>query len=168
MILRYQALSQCPSVFKAVVGMTVAEFNGLAAGMGPRLEEADRARAERADRKRAPGGGHPFNLSPRDQVLMTVVRLHNGLTHEVVGYLFGVSKATASRTVARVQPLLESAEARPARPGPGLGGLGSRGPRGPRFLDGCGSPAAAGVDRVDDEGPELLHMNPTWPRAGRR
>jgi DDE superfamily endonuclease/Helix-turn-helix of DDE superfamily endonuclease len=53
--------------------------------------------------------GHPFTLQVRDQILLAVLWLRIYPTNEVLGYLFGVSDSTVSRTIARVVPLLEQA-----------------------------------------------------------
>lgn len=54
-------------------------------------------------------GGHPYELSRRDQILLAVVWLRQYPIHEVLGYLFGVSDSTVSRVIRRVLPLLEQA-----------------------------------------------------------
>lgn len=92
-----------------MTGLTVAEFETLQAEVLPRFGEAEQQRLSRADRKRAIGGGRQFELSPRDQILMTVVWLRQYPTHGVLGYLFGVSDSTPSRYLKRVLPLLEAA-----------------------------------------------------------
>lgn len=92
-----------------MTGLTVAEFESLEAEVLPRFGEAEQARLSRADRKRAIGGGRQFEMSARDQILMTVVWLRQYPTHEVLGYLFGVSDSTPSRYLKRVLPLLEAA-----------------------------------------------------------
>ena len=55
------------------------------------------------------GGGHPFRLSSRDQLLLTVVWLRQYPTYEALGYFFGVSDTTAGRALKRVLPVLEAA-----------------------------------------------------------
>jgi hypothetical protein len=64
---------------------------------------------DRPRRERSHGGGHPFDLEHRDQLLLTVVWLRHYPILAVLGYLFGVSKSTASRIVPRVLPVLEQA-----------------------------------------------------------
>jgi hypothetical protein len=109
MIMRYEPLRNAPQVFKAMTGMTVAQFEALVARVQPLLVEAERARLSRDGRVRAIGAGHPFELSPADQILLTVVRLRHSLTHEVLAYFFGVSKPTAARAISRILPVLEDA-----------------------------------------------------------
>jgi hypothetical protein len=132
-----------------MAGMQVAEFDAIVDDVRPRMEEADRVRLGYAGRKRAPGGGHPYGLSHRDRVLLTVVWLRQRMTYDVLGYLFGVSKTTASRTVARVLPLLEPGPPGRQRPPPCGGGFGDRGLGASGPWRGGGSPRLAS-DSGDD------------------
>ena len=109
MIMRYEHLSQHPTVFKAVTGLSVKEFDKLTEDVLPKYAEAEETRLSRPDRKRAIGAGHPFTLKARDQILLTVVWLRVYPVHEVLGYLFGVSDSAVSRIIRRVVPALEQA-----------------------------------------------------------
>ena len=109
MILRYGQLGGSPAVFKAMTGLTIAEFDALLVDLLPRYHAAEQARRSRPTRQRAIGGGHHFHLPPRDQFLLVLVWLRQYPTHEVLGYLFGVSDSTVSRLVARRLPLLADA-----------------------------------------------------------
>lgn len=108
-MLRYAALSAHPRVFKSMTGLHVADFDALVEDVLPAVRRADHARRSQRQRHRAVGGGHPFELSGRDQILLTVVWLRQYPIHEVLGYLFGVSDSTVSRVIQRVLPLLEQA-----------------------------------------------------------
>jgi len=107
MILQYQHLSQHTGVFQSMTGLRVSEFNALYLDMQGYYVEAEWARLERPTRQREIGAGHPFTLSPRDQILLTVVWLRVYPTYEVLGYLFGISDTTTGRVVARILPMLE-------------------------------------------------------------
>jgi len=109
MILRYEHLAARPRIFAAMTGLSPALFDDLAAELAPRVAAARRAHRDRPGRTRAPGGGPAFELGPVDALLLTVAWLRHYPTCEVLGYLFGVSKATASRTIASALPLLEAA-----------------------------------------------------------
>jgi transposase len=109
MIMRYQHLSQHPSVFLSVTGLRVKEFDQLVDDVLPEYVQAEAKRLERANRQRAIGGGLSPELKARDQILLTVVWLRVYPTNEVLGYLFGVSDTTVSRYVQRVLPVLEQA-----------------------------------------------------------
>jgi len=108
-MLRYTALSAHPRVFLSMTGLHVADFDALVAAVLPALRRADHARRSQRPRQRAVGGGHPYELSGRDQILLTVVWLRQYPIHEVLAYLFGVSDSTVSRVIHRVLPLLEQA-----------------------------------------------------------
>lgn len=120
MILRYRNLSRYPTIFRALTGLSVPEFEALLDEAMPRMGIAEQVRLSRVGRKREIGGGHPFELKGRDQILLTVVWLRKYPTHEVLGFLFGVSDSTAGRYIKRVLPLLEAIgrdEMRMPRPG---------------------------------------------------
>jgi hypothetical protein len=109
MIMRYQYLNRYPQVFAKMTGLRLDEFEELLTDVQPRFGEAEMARLDRPGRQRALGGGRSSELDGRDQVLLTVIWLRQYPTHEVLGYLFGVSDSTVSRVIARVLPLLEQA-----------------------------------------------------------
>jgi hypothetical protein len=109
MILRYAQLVARPKVFTSMTGLAPATFDEIAAELAPRLTAARSARRDRPGRRRAPGAGHPFELHPRDALLLTIVWLRHYPTCEVLGYLFGASAATASRMIREALPLLEAA-----------------------------------------------------------
>ncbi len=112
MILRYTNLQRYPRVFLAVTGLKLPEFASLLNDVLPLYAEAEQkrhlkqCRLPQAERQRAPGGGHPFTLAVRDQLLLTLVWLRIYPTHEVLGFLFGVSDSTVSRLVHRWLPLV--------------------------------------------------------------
>ncbi len=109
MILRYTYLHRRPALFKAMTGLLLAEFNDLAWALLPQIAEAPGAHPRQQKRRRAVGGGHPYALCSRDQLLLTVVWLRQYPTYEALGYFFGVSDTTAGRAITRVLPLLEQA-----------------------------------------------------------
>ncbi len=109
MMLQYHRLRRHPAVFRAMTGLSVAQFDALYAEFLPRFLAAEGRRLSRPDRRRAIGGGHPFGLGERDQLLLTVVWLRRYPINAVLGYLFGVEETTALRTVRRVLPILEAA-----------------------------------------------------------
>ena len=109
MILQYTHLHRRPALFKAMTGLLLAEFNALAGDLLPQIAEAPGAHPRQQRRQRAVGGGHPYALSSRDQLLLTVVWLRQYPTYEALGYFFGVSDTTAGRAIKRVLPLLEQA-----------------------------------------------------------
>jgi len=109
MLMRYEYLSEHPTVFRSMTGLSVSEFDQMAVEVAPYHEATERERLARPDRLRAPGAGHPFELDYRDALLLTMIWLRQYPIGEVLGYFFGVSEPTARRTVTRVLPALEAA-----------------------------------------------------------
>ena len=134
MIVSEGRLREAPGVFRAMTGVTVEEFDALARELVPTVAEAVTAAQDHRrgrQRRRAAGGGHPFALSFRAQLLLTVVWLRQYPTAPVLGYLFGISHPTVLRTIARVLPILERAGRDTMR----LPGHGERGRRSRRTLN---------------------------------
>jgi hypothetical protein len=73
--MRYLYLSEYANVFRAMTGLHLGEFDELVQAVQPKDAEAERARLNRAGRKGDSGAGHPFALTDRDQILLTVVWL---------------------------------------------------------------------------------------------
>jgi hypothetical protein len=109
MIMRYHALIRHPVVFLKMTGLHVPEFDDLVRDVLPAFLAAEEQRLQRPDRQREVGGGRSAELDGRNQLLLTVVWLRQYPTHEVLGYLFGVSDSTVSRVINRLLPLLEQA-----------------------------------------------------------
>lgn len=110
MIFHYQRLKKNPTVFQAVTGLTIKEFNEYTSPLLVTLAEKERRRLEkREDRQRDVGGGRNHDLSWRNQFLLTLVWLRLYPTCEVLGYFFDVSDSTAHRVVKRCLPILEEA-----------------------------------------------------------
>ena len=108
MICRYDYLHRYSTVFLKMTGLRLHEFDKLLTDMLPRIVEAERARLQRADRRRAIGAGRHHDLTRTNQLLLTIIWLRHYPTNEVLGFLFGVSDSTVSRIIARILPLLEA------------------------------------------------------------
>ena len=106
---RYAHLRRHPAACRARTGLPVPRCDGLWVDVAPRLMAAERKRLSRANRQRRMGAGHPFALTAREQVLSTVIWLRRYPIYDVLGLLFGISQATAVRTIPRVLPILEAA-----------------------------------------------------------
>lgn len=107
--MRYSYLNAYPNVFLKMTGLRVSEFDRLVEDIMPFLSVAEIQRLSRPDRQRELGGGRNAALAGRDQVLVTVTWLRVYPTHDVLGYLFGVSAITVGRIIQRVLPILEQA-----------------------------------------------------------
>jgi hypothetical protein len=109
MMMRYRYLKQHTTVFLKMTGLRLTEFDALIDDILPQFVQAEYERLQRPDRQRDIGGGRQSKLDERDQILLTIVWLRTYPTHEVLGYLFGVSDSTVSRLIQRVLPILEQA-----------------------------------------------------------
>lgn len=107
MLLNQSYLRSFPKVFRALTGLDISEFDDLVRDILPRWEKAEHRRLTRRNRMRAIGGGPHFELSVTDQLLLTVIWLRRYPTHEVLGFLFGISDTTSGRYVRHMLPLLE-------------------------------------------------------------
>ena len=109
MIGRSAWLTRHPAVFRAMTGSSVAEYRQTVEELAAPYAVAEQQRLARPARRRAIGGGRRFTLSLADQILLTIIWLRQYPTFPVLGYLFGLDDRPASRTVARLLPLLEAA-----------------------------------------------------------
>jgi hypothetical protein len=107
--MRYEHLKHHPNVLLKMTGLRIGEFDTLVDDLLPQWVQTESERLSRPDRQREIGGGRAPELGGRDQLLLTVVWLRVYPTHEVLGYLFGVSDSTVSRIIQRVLPVLEQA-----------------------------------------------------------
>jgi DDE superfamily endonuclease/Helix-turn-helix of DDE superfamily endonuclease len=107
MIAQYGHLHRHPSVFRAMTGLTLVEFDLLLGKLAPNYQAQELQRHSRPERQRAIGAGRDFVLDLRDQLLVTLVWLRRYPTHVVLAWLFGVSDSTTVRIVGRILPLLE-------------------------------------------------------------
>src|SRR3954447_2103065 len=136
-MMTYQSLVRQPSAFRALTGLTLAEFRHLL----PAFEAAfDRAHpAERTasgrPRQRWPGGGRRSGVpTTADKLLFVLVYLKTYPLQAMLGQLFGISTTRANYWLHQLLPLLRSAlddlGALPEREGAELG----QRPAGPRPL----------------------------------
>jgi len=107
-MLTYEMASAKPGGFRSITGMSVEEFKALLAQVQPRYEAIVKAQIERADRRRAPGGGVKSRYDVRERLLMTMVWLRLYVTCDAVGIFFGVNKGTVSRMTRPILLILQA------------------------------------------------------------
>jgi hypothetical protein len=107
--MRYEHLKRHQTVFLKMTGLRIGEFDTLVEELLPEFVESEYERLSRSDRQREMGGGRNAALEGQDQLLLCIVWLRVYPTHEVLGYLFGVSDSTVSRIIPRVLLILEQA-----------------------------------------------------------
>ena len=100
-------------MLRSLTGLRPAEFEQLVEDVTPMFVASEQKRLllkrPLEQRKRDIGGGHPFSLPMREQILLTVVWLRQYPTYEVLGFLFGVTHSTVSRLLTRTLPILSKA-----------------------------------------------------------
>jgi len=99
-------LKKSPCSFRALAGLTPDKFDALPAELAPRYEQAEARRLGRPGRARKPGAGRKFRLDLGDRLLMLLVCYRTYVTHQFLGFLFGVDDATVGRNINPLQPLL--------------------------------------------------------------
>ena len=104
-----KSLEKNPALIKAFTGMAADEFWELIKKMEQQQPEYERQRRERAERKRAIGGGRHYDqtLIIRAVSVLTYLRLH--ISQEAVALMFGVTQPDISRDIRRLLPLLKQA-----------------------------------------------------------
>ncbi|MGY5060951.1 transposase family protein [Streptomyces sp. 900105755] len=91
---------------RRITGLTADVIAELVAEIGPLWHERHQARLASRQRKRAVGAGAKPRLVFVDRLLATLVHLRHGTTHDVLACWFGVDRATITRAVGEVRPLL--------------------------------------------------------------
>ncbi|MFE7244677.1 transposase family protein [Streptomyces sp. NPDC057580] len=102
-------------------GLARQHLGELIEELAPRWEarcESGRHQRRRGNRRRQAGAGPRCELVFTDRVLITLVHLRTGLTHDALAVLYEVGSSTIGRAVGEIRPLLaERGFAVPDRPG---------------------------------------------------
>jgi hypothetical protein len=101
-----ESLRQYPEIVKAFTGIPSESFWEMIRAMNEQGEAYERERHERAERKRAVGGGRHYDetLVVRVAMVLTYLRLH--VPQAVVAVLFGGHQSDVSRELRRTLPLI--------------------------------------------------------------
>jgi hypothetical protein len=95
-----------PATFRRLTGLSVPAFDDLLA----KLELAAAAKRERRNarpgRRRMPGGGRHHALDLGGRLTLMLIYYRTYVTHEFLGFLFGIDKGTACRGVQEIALLL--------------------------------------------------------------
>jgi len=110
-MIRYATLRLTPKIVPALTGLTLGEFERLAAEFAAAQAQARAASTHTkkgATRRRAPGAGAPPTLDRTDRLLMALVWLRIYPTYELLGWLFGLEKSNAWENVQGALAVLET------------------------------------------------------------
>jgi hypothetical protein len=101
-----QSLRQYPEVVKAFTGIPSEGFWEMMEALTAQVESYDRERQQRAERRRAVGGGRRYKhpLVVRVALVLTYVRLH--VPQAVVALLYGCHQTDVSRELRRMLPIM--------------------------------------------------------------
>lgn len=106
-MLTYTKLAKTPTKLQRFTGLTVEEFDQLAAEVEPLWKAAERARLVERKRQRVVGGGGQYKLeSFKDKLLVPLMYYRLYLTYEVLSWMFGVHVSNLNRLVHRLEPVL--------------------------------------------------------------
>ena len=110
-MITYRSLSQTPSAFKSLSGLSVSEFDALCrewiyADQVARAS-APLTREDSHPRQRAPGAGRRWELDAPTRLLAALVWLRLYPTWAVLGFLFGVEASATRRSTKDVLSRLE-------------------------------------------------------------
>lgn len=106
-MLTYAKLAKTPTKFRRFTGLTVEEFDQLAAEVELMWEAAERKRLTSRPRQRVVGGGGQYKLkSFQDKLLVSLMYYRLYVTYELLSWMFGVHVSNLNRLVHRLEPLL--------------------------------------------------------------
>lgn len=146
---------------RAFCGISAQHLGELIAEHATRWDarcESDRHERRRGARKRKGGAGPKYELVLTGRVLVTLVHLRTGLTHEALGAICSVGSSAIGRAIHEIRPLLATRGfAVPDRPGLRL-----------RTLEDVFAHAAAENVTLRLDGTETQVRRPQARRPGRR
>lgn len=117
-MMRYHTLRQRPKQFQSFTGLTVEEFDRLAVLIRDDwiTRHTEWLKHRNPHRKRRAGAGRKYALPAlEDHLLLTLVWSRLYLVYFVLEHLFGIDESTVSRTMRRIQPLLQDRFTLPIR-----------------------------------------------------
>ncbi|MEU6449400.1 transposase family protein [Streptomyces sp. NPDC046979] len=91
---------------RSITGLLADMIAELVGETGALWHERRRARLTSRSRKRAVGAGVKHRLVLVDRLLVTLVHLRHGVSHNVLACRFGVDRSTVPRAIGEVRPLL--------------------------------------------------------------
>ncbi|MHC4397767.1 MAG: transposase family protein [Planctomycetota bacterium] len=103
---KWSQLKRSPKVFRKLTGVTVAKYEQIYSQLLPLYEAHNNRRLFRDDRQRAVGGGNKFKLDLNDRLLMLLMYYRLYVTHDLLGFIFGIHNSNVGRNINPLQPLL--------------------------------------------------------------
>ena len=105
MSLRYKKIKKKPKTFNRLFGVSVSQFEAILSKVAPLWEQKVIGTYK--------GPGRHYKLEVADMTLMILLYYRSYITHEFVGYLFGIDDSRVCRITRKLEPLLASVMALP-------------------------------------------------------
>lgn len=94
------------SQMRELTGLSLRQFGGLLAEVGPEWEAAREARLSAPERQRVFGAGRKHDVPFAGRLITTLVYLRWNVSFRMLAATFGSNKDTLQRVVAEIAPLL--------------------------------------------------------------
>jgi hypothetical protein len=102
----YERLSRRPTVFRALTGLSIKEFETLYEQTASAIEDYDESRLNQRERQREIGAGSQYTHDVRNRLLMGMIWLRQYPTYEVLGFIFDLHKSNVCRNLQGVLAVL--------------------------------------------------------------
>jgi hypothetical protein len=102
----YERLSRRPTVFRALTGLSINEFETLYEQTASAIESYEESRLSQRKRKREIGAGSQHTHDARNRLLMGMIWLRQYPTYEVLGFIFDLHKSNICRNLKGVLAVL--------------------------------------------------------------
>ncbi len=99
-------LRKSPQIFRRLTGVTPEKFDEILKKLKPLYERWNEDRLKGRNRKRAPGGGNKFTLSPEEKLLMLLIYCRTYVTHAFLAFIFGIDDSNVGRNINPLHILL--------------------------------------------------------------
>jgi hypothetical protein len=103
--IKYEKIKKKPKIFTRLFGVSVAQFETILSKVVPLWEQKVIGSYKRL--------GRHYKLEVADMTLMLLLYYRSYITHEFVGYLFGIDNSRVCRIIRKLEPLLEKVMALP-------------------------------------------------------
>ena len=105
-----EQLIKKPLIFQRTLGLSIAQFEILAASLEFLWAATEIQRKSKRSRIRNIGAGHPYHLSSIKEKLTAILLYYKAyLTQEFIGILVGIDQSNVSKLLAKMLPLIEKA-----------------------------------------------------------
>lgn len=106
----FKRLLHKQDLFARLFGVKLDKFLILIERIAPIWSQAEEKRLNGKTRKRVIGGGRKYTLKEiEEKVMLIIFYYRHNVTHEVLGFMFGLDKSNVTRLLNKLLPLFEQA-----------------------------------------------------------